>query len=69
MNIMITMTLDDIKKLPELIEEEVSCIKDFKNRDFSDCPKQTKEDLAKFRPAHEVHLKSGDICKASVTKK
>lgn len=50
-----TMTLDDVKKLPPLTAEEIKTAADFRNTDFSDCPKQTKEELAQFRPWHEVH--------------
>jgi len=49
-----TMTLDEVKKLPPLTEEEVEKIKNFKNLDFSDCPIQTEEELAMFRPWKEV---------------
>jgi uncharacterized protein (DUF4415 family) len=49
-----TMTLDEVKKLPPLSAEEIEKIKNFKNTDFSDCPKQTKEELALFRPWREV---------------
>ena len=45
---MITMTLDEVKKLPPLTAEEVAAVKSFKDTDFSDCPKQTKEELANF---------------------
>lgn len=66
---MVTMTLDDVKRLPQLSAEEICAIMNFKNKDFSDCPKQTKEDLMKFhrrgefregmyRPTKtDVHLK------------
>ena len=43
-----TMTLDEVKKLPPLTAEEVAAVKSFKDTDFSDCPKQTKEELANF---------------------
>ena len=49
------MTLDEVRKLPPLTAEEVAAVKSFKNTDFSDCPKQTKEELAKFRSWYEVH--------------
>lgn len=55
LNIMKTMTLDEVKKLPPLSAEEVAEVINFKNTDFEDCPKQSKEDLAKFRPWHEAH--------------
>ena len=40
-----TMTLEEIKNLPPLTEERLNEIKNFQNTDFSDCPKQTKEDI------------------------
>ncbi|MBR0477349.1 MAG: BrnA antitoxin family protein [Treponema sp.] len=49
-----TMTLDEVRKLPPLTEEEVENVMSFKNTDFEDCPVQTKEELAKFRPLKEV---------------
>lgn len=48
-----TMTLDEVKKLPPLSEAEIERVKNFKNTDFSDCPIQSKEDLAKFRPCRK----------------
>ena len=44
-----TMTLDEVKNLPPLTEKRINEIKNFQNTDFSDCPKQTKEDLKQFR--------------------
>ena len=57
-NGMKTMTLDEVKNLPPLTEERLNEIKNFQNTDFSDCPKQTKEDLKQFRPYYELHTKS-----------
>lgn len=45
-----TITLDEVKKLPQLSEEEINEIKNFENKDFSDCPKQTKDELVQFQP-------------------
>jgi len=50
-----TMTLDDVKNLPPLTAEEVEEVLNFQNTDFEDCPKQSKEDLAMFKPWYEVH--------------
>lgn len=50
-----TMTLDEVKKLPPLTAEEVAEVMNFKNSDYEDCPKQTAEELAKFRPWYENH--------------
>ncbi len=49
------MTLDDIKKLPPLTEEQIKEMNAFVNTDFSDCPKMTKEELSQFRPWYELH--------------
>ena len=49
-----TMTLDEVKNLPPLTEERLNEIKNFQNTDFSDCPKQTKEELKQFRPYYEL---------------
>lgn len=63
---MITMTLDDVKNLPPLTKEEIDMAMNFKNTDFSDCPKMTKEELKDFKPWYKVHpewikIKKGDI--------
>lgn len=56
-----TMTLDELRGAP-LTEEERWTIRSAAERavtggtvDDPDCPRQTKEELAKFRPWHEVH--------------
>lgn len=54
---MITFTINDIRDLPPISDEEIECIKNFKNTDFSDCPMQTPEELKQFRPFSEVHPK------------
>ena len=53
-----TMTLDEVKNLPPLTEKRINEIKNFQNTDFSDCPKQTKEDLKQFRPYYELRAES-----------
>ena len=53
-----TMTLEEIENLPPLTEDRLNEIKAFQNTDFSDCPKQTKEELKQFRPYYELHTKS-----------
>ncbi len=50
-----TMTLDDVKNMSELSKEEEEAIKNFKNTDFSDCPKQTQDQLSQFQPYYQVH--------------
>lgn len=66
MSTTVTMTLDDIKKLPPLTEERKREMDKFVNKDFSDNPKLTKKELAEFKPWYEVHpewvkMKKGDI--------
>ena len=53
-----TMTLDEVKNLPPLSKAEIEKAMSFKNTDFSDCPKQSKEDLAQFRPWRERNKNS-----------
>ena len=60
------MTLDEVKQLPPLSTEEIEDVMNFKNTDFSDCPKQSKEDLAQFRPWYEVHPEWYKVKKADV---
>ena len=61
MNTTKTMTLDELRRTP-LTEEERQTIRTAaekararKTDDDPDCPKQGKEELAKFRPWYEVH--------------
>ncbi len=63
-----TMTLDEVKKLPPLTEEEINAVKNFKNTDFSDSPVQTKEQLKQFKPWYEVHPKGNGMYKVMVKK-
>lgn len=56
-----TMTLDELRRIP-LTEEEKLIIRSAAEKakaentaDDPDCPKQSKEELAKFRPWYEVH--------------
>ena len=50
MSTMITMTLDDVKNLPPLTDEEKEIIKNAKATPDDDCPAMTKEELKDFRP-------------------
>jgi len=50
MNTMTTMTLDDLKNLPPLTEEEKAIIKNARATPTEDCPAMTKEELKGFRP-------------------
>ena len=47
---MTTMTLDELKKLPPLSEEEKQTIKNAKPTPTDDCPAMTTEELKQFRP-------------------
>jgi len=60
----VTMTLDEIKKLPPLSEKRKKEMKDFKNKDFSDCPKLTREELAEFKPWYAIHPEWAETEKA-----
>lgn len=55
MNTIVTMTLDDVKKLPPLSSDEIEKIKNAKVVYSEDCPKLTKEELSEFKPWYEVH--------------
>ena len=61
-----TMTLDEVKKLPPLTAKEIASVMNFKNTDFSDCPKQTKSDLKKFRPWNEVRNRRNKSTKTEI---
>lgn len=50
MNTMTTMTLDDLKKLPPLTEDEKRIIKNARATPTPDCPAMTKEELKEFVP-------------------
>ena len=61
MNTIKTITLDELRRTP-LTEEEKQIIRNAaaktklgKTIEDPDCPKQTKEELAKFRPWYELH--------------
>ena len=53
MNTTTTMTLDDVKKLPPLTEEEKQIIRNAKPTPTADCPAMTAEELKQFRPWYE----------------
>lgn len=56
-----TMTLDELRKTPlteaekRTIRSAAAKVKSGKTAEDPDCPKQTKEELSKFRPWYEVH--------------
>ena len=60
------ITLDEVRNLPPLTSEEIESVIEFNNTDFSDCPKQTKYELSKFRPWHEVHNQKSNAGKIDV---
>ena len=60
----VTMTLDEIKKLPPLSEKRKKEMEDFKNKDFSDCPKLTREELSEFKPWYAIHPEWAETEKA-----
>lgn len=49
-----TMSLDEVVKY-EIPAEDLERLNDFKNTDFSDCPKDTAEQLKLYKPWYEVH--------------
>ncbi|MBD5437354.1 MAG: BrnA antitoxin family protein [Treponemataceae bacterium] len=56
-----TMTLDELRKTPlteaekQTIRSAAANVKSGKTIEDPDCPRQTKEELSKFRPWYEVH--------------
>ena len=57
MNTMTTMTLDELKKLPPLTEEEKQTIRNAKPTPTEDCPAMTTEELKEFRPWYAKNKK------------
>ena len=49
-NTMKTMTLDELKNLPPLTEEEKQTIRNAKPTPSEECPAMTPEELKQFRP-------------------
>ena len=49
-----TMSLDEVAKY-EIPAEDLKRLNGFKNSDFSDCPKDTPEELSQYKPWYEVH--------------
>lgn len=50
MNIITTMTLDDLKNLPPLTQEEKKVIKNARPTPSDDCPAMTADELKEFKP-------------------
>ena len=63
-----TMTLDEARRLPPLTRERAAEIRAFKNEDYTDCPRQTKEELESFRPWYDAHPNGDPTYKVRVTK-
>lgn len=55
MSTTVTMTLDDIKQLPPLTDDDKKIIQNAKPLPTEDCPIQTQEQLKQFRPWYELH--------------
>ena len=55
----VTMTLDEIKKLSPLSEKRKK-----EMEDFSDCPKLTREELSEFKPWYAIHPEWAETEKA-----
>ena len=49
-----SLSLNDVKKLPPLSDHEINDVLNFVNTDFSDCPKQTPEELAQYKTLKEL---------------
>ncbi len=68
MNTITTMTLDELKRLPPLTEEEKTIIKNASATPTEDCPAMTKEELKEFQPWYKktkkpvtINLDSGAV--------
>ena len=59
MSTTVTMTLDEIRKLPLPSEEELRSMNEAEPVPDEDCPAQTPEQLAQFRPWREAR----QLCK------
>lgn len=55
MGTIVTMTLDDEKKMPPISEKRLKEIEAFEDKPDEGCPVPTKEQLSKFKPWYEVH--------------
>lgn len=60
-----TMSLDEVAKY-EIPVEDLERLNGFKNTDFSDCPKDTAEQLKLYRPWYEVHPRGYGQQKADI---
>lgn len=51
------MSIDDLKKLPSLTEQEKQIIKQARATPTDDCPAMTAEELKEFRPWYAKNKK------------
>lgn len=69
MSTIVTMTLDEVKKMPPLSDARLREIIEFNDEiDDEDCPALTEEQLKEFRPWYEVHPEGNGTYKVTVTK-
>ncbi len=68
MSTIVTMTLDEIKKMPPLTDKRLKEIKEFRDMPDEDCPIMSKEQLKEFRPWYEIHPEGNSTYKVKVTK-
>ena len=68
MSTIVTMTLDEVKKMPPLSDERLKEILDFQDTEDPDSPVTNKEQLREFRPWYEVHPEGNSTYKVKVTK-
>ena len=62
-----TMTLDEVRNLPPLSEEEKRRIRDFEEKfDDPECPPLTREQMAQMKPLREMHPEWYRVKKADV---
>ena len=66
MSTTVTMTLDEIMQLPLPNEEELKMMREAEPAPDEDCPAQTPEQLAKFRPWREARTLRGKFRPAKV---
>lgn len=63
----VTKTLEEIKKIPPMTEEEIDSLNNFEeNFDDSDCPPMTKSQMKEFKPAYETHPEWYKVKKTSI---
>ena len=68
MSTIVTMTPDEIKKMPPLSDKRLTEILEFNDEADDDCPVLSGEQLKEFRPWYEVHPEGNSTYKVKVTK-